>query len=365
MPRLADTVAERLFKFHLWPGVRRNSLCKLNIHEYNDLDWIMRIFIYCPAGYVSGGPEALHQLAHKAGEMGLDASIVYYPEGQAHPIPEPYVTYNVKVASRAIDAVDTVVVVPEVATGMLWRFRKASRVIWWLSIDNYYNRRKKRGLKKRLMDRLKGVWDFDFRRYPRLYHAAQSVYAQEFLQRKGVSDVFMLTDYLRKEYIDHALHALGNHRSNVIAYNPLKGFEFTRRLIETATCDARWTPIKGMTPSEVRELLSGARAYIDFGTHPGRDRLPREAAISGCCVVTGRQGSAGNPMDVPVPEKYKFDEKDASVFSKVDDMLADILDNYQDHVGEFEGYRKQIVDQEKVFEDEISAIFPGVKDDGQ
>jgi len=120
-------------------------------------------------------------------------------------------------------------------------------------------------------------------------------------------------------------------------------------------------PIRNMTPAEVRELLSGARVYIDFGTHPGSDRLPREAAISGCCVVTGRQGSAGNPLDVPVPDKYKFDEKDESVFSKVDSVLADILSNYQDRVADFEEYRRQIVMQEKSFEDEISTIFSGLR----
>ncbi len=317
----------------------------------------MRIFIYCPAGYTSGGPEALHQLAHKARQKGFEASIVYYPENQPHTVPEPYVSYNVKVAPRAVDDTDSVVVVPEVATGMLWKFKKASRIVWWLSIDNYFNRRVKRGWRKRLKDHFRGSRDFDFRSYPRLYHAAQSVYAREFLENRGIRDVFMLTDYLRKEYVDHALHALGNERSNVVAYNPLKGFEFTERLIQTATCDARWTPIRNMTPAEVRELLSRAKAYIDFGTHPGRDRLPREAAVSGCCVVTGLQGSAGNPLDVPVPDKYKFNENDESVFSKVDSVLADILSNYQDRVADFEEYRRQIVMQEKSFEDEVSTIF--------
>ena len=38
------------------------------------------------------------------------------------------------------------------------------------------------------------------------------------------------------------------------------------------------------------------QVYIDFGHHPGQDRLPREAVQCGCVVITGTRGS-GNQIN--------------------------------------------------------------------
>jgi len=46
--------------------------------------------------------------------------------------------------------------------------------------------------------------------------------------------------------------------------------------------------------------------YIDFGTHPGKDRIPREAALRNCIVLTNRNGAADNNVDVPIPNEYKI-----------------------------------------------------------
>ena len=61
-----------------------------------------------------------------------------------------------------------------------------------------------------------------------------------------------------------------------------------------------------MTEREVEDCLSQAKVYIDFGGHPGKDRIPREAALCGCCVVTGRRGAAGNDVEVPINQSYKL-----------------------------------------------------------
>jgi hypothetical protein len=36
------------------------------------------------------------------------------------------------------------------------------------------------------------------------------------------------------------------------------------------------------------------------------DRLPREAALAGCVVITNREGAAANDEDVPLPTRFKF-----------------------------------------------------------
>jgi len=323
----------------------------------------MRVFVFSSAGAVTGGPEALHQMANKAAQMGFDVSVVYFPEGRSHAVPETYIPYDVKVADKAIDAADSIVVFPEVLTHLVARFRKATRVIWWLSVDNYFNAMNKRlkgknrkGLTKKISYYLSGCREYVFQTKERIYHAAQSEYARQFLISKGIEEVFMLTDYLRRDFLESA--ALdARERENRIVYNPLKGIEFTKRLMDCCEFEANWTPIQNMTPYQVQELLSRSKAYIDFGAHPGRDRIPREAAICGCCIVTGMKGSAANPVDVPVPEKYKFDEKVHDVLPKVAAMLMEILQDYDSHARDLDAYRKVIVDQEQCFEREVSTIF--------
>lgn len=323
----------------------------------------MRIFIYSSAGAVTGGPEALHQMACKAGQMGFDVSVVYFPEARSHAVPEPYLSYNVKVAARAVDAADSIVVFPEVLTHLAARFRKATRVIWWLSVDNYFNAMNKRleskrrkGWKKKIAHYLRGYREYMFQPEERLYHAAQSEYARRFLLSKGIGEVFMLTDYLRRDFLERATLDIHKREDNIV-YNPLKGIDFTRRLMEYCDFEANWIPIQGMTSLQVQELLSRSKVYIDFGTHPGRDRIPREAAICGSCVVTGIQGSAVNTVDVPVPGKYKFDEKASDVLSRVAAMLVEILGDYDLLARDLDTYRETIVCQEQCFEREVSTLF--------
>ena len=77
--------------------------------------------------------------------------------------------------------------------------------------------------------------------------------------------------------------------------------EFTRALMAAAPAHFRWVPIQNMTPVEVASLLGRSKVYIDFGAHPGRDRIPREAALCGCVVITGTQGSVALTVNLPLP----------------------------------------------------------------
>lgn len=68
-----------------------------------------------------------------------------------------------------------------------------------------------------------------------------------------------------------------------------KGIKFTKKLIDKSI-GIKWIPIENMTTQQVKSLLGNSKVYVDFGNHPGKDRFPREAAIMGCCVITGKRG---------------------------------------------------------------------------
>ena len=108
-----------------------------------------------------------------------------------------------------------------------------------------------------------------------------------------------------------------------------------------------------MTPLLIKKLMLNSKIYIDFGHHPGKDRIPREAALCGCCVITGFKGSAMFFDDVNIFEQYKFEE-DLSNFSS---LIEDIFNNFEIHHNQFSFYRKQIELEEEQFKLEIKKIF--------
>ena len=82
--------------------------------------------------------------------------------------------------------------------------------------------------------------------------------------------------------------------------------------------------------------------------------MPREAVLAGCCIITGRQGSAKNSIDIPIDNKYKFNDC-IWVNNKEFSMLAsDIFANYQHHLKFFHDYRTKILQEKQNFIIEVN-----------
>jgi hypothetical protein len=112
-----------------------------------------------------------------------------------------------------------------------------------------------------------------------------------------------------------------------------------------------------MSSSEVSDLLNKAKIYIDFGNHPGKDRLPREAAISGCCVITNKNGSAKNKFDIPISSIYKLDDTSRSFFKEFESLALEILGDFVFHSSNFDEYRLKIFNEQKVFKNQVINLF--------
>jgi hypothetical protein len=185
-------------------------------------------------------------------------------------------------------------------------------------------------------------------------HLAQSEYARRFLHGHGLHRIGMLTDYLRDDFLEQAAAGgRGRERGRRVAYNPKKGIEVTRALIERAAGRFEFVPIQNMTPRQVVELLCSSAIYIDFGPHPGRDRIPREAAACGCAVLTGRRGAAANDVDLPLPDEFKIDEGRSDFAETALAAMERLLDPPAEVVRAFDAYRAVILDQKRLFRDEV------------
>ncbi|HPP30074.1 MAG TPA: hypothetical protein PLE69_04005, partial [bacterium] len=83
---------------------------------------------------------------------------------------------------------------------------------------------------------------------------------------------------------------------------------------------------------------------------------PREAAIMGCCVITGKRGSAAYFEDVPIPEKYKFEDKKENI-PKIIERIRDCLENYNERYKDFDNYREIIRKEPEKFVEDMKKIF--------
>ena len=91
-----------------------------------------------------------------------------------------------------------------------------------------------------------------------------------------------------------------------------------------------------------------AKLYVDFGPFPGAERIPKEAALFGCCIITGRNGASNYYGDVPIPDEYKF----ADYMSQTDviiEKIRDVLKYYDVCKSNFENYRKMVLALEENF----------------
>ena len=313
---------------------------------------VKQVYVACPGNLVTGGAELLHQLVDALRKNGVEAFIIYAPTNLEFRKPLAYSIYDAPLATGVnLDTTDSAIVIPETMTALAHTIKKAQICIWWLSVDNYFYTEQKQPLLKyaqhyrQIFNKSKAGFGL-MRTYQ---HYVQSEYARLFLVRKRIPSA-MLSDYLNIEHLQPVTE--NSLRSNTIAYNPLKGVELTDHLINHHT-ELKFIPIEKLDSQGVRTLLEQTKIYIDFGEHPGKDRFPREAAMAGCCIITGQHGSAKNDMDIPIPQHYKLSDaqaKDGLTFKR---LVGSILADFPAHSKSFEFYKAQIRNEKIIFNQQV------------
>lgn len=320
-----------------------------------------KIYVACPANVATGGPELLHQLVYKLNKFGINAYMYYYNRKKGvDPVHQEYKVYNNKYVDHIDDNSNNIIVVPEVKTELINKYKNIQKVIWWLSVDNYVKSITPENIKSKIKYLIKSVL-FNIKPYKfddnNIYHLVQSEYARQFLLSNGVEEnrIDYLSDYINPQFIQIAQNSQ-IPKEDIVAYNPKKGYEYTKKIIENNKYSFKFVPIVNMTRQQVAELLLRSKVYIDFGNHPGKDRIPREAAICNCCVIVGKRGSAKYHEDVPISEEFKFDFDERNI-NNILDKINDCIVNYDDNIKKFEEYRKFILSEESRFEQDIRKIF--------
>jgi hypothetical protein len=314
----------------------------------------VKVFVVAPAGHATGGVEALHQLVDALLRLGADAYISYWPPRIQSAVTPQYQNYGIR-TGPAEDVESSVVIIPEVMLVVRRNFRRARIAIWWLSIDFYFGRAHRSVFEDsaRLLWRVINRRVVSFGSIRGLLHFAQSCYARDYLARYGLR-ALMLTDYLNASLTEGGFG--DGLRSPVVLYNPAKGLGRTKMIIE-ASPSVRFVPIQGYSRLKVLELFRSSAVYIDFGHHPGKDRMPREAAINGCVVVTNRRGSAGNEFDVRLPDELKVDDDSPEFAEHASRLLMKIMMGRERYVALMNEYVESIRAERMTFDSEVGSVL--------
>lgn len=296
-----------------------------------------KVYVACPPYAHTGGPEALHTLAFELRNLGIDAYIYYAGVPLSSNLTAPaYRKYSLPYVCDIEEKCENVIIVPEIWGHLLRQYTNIQRVFYWLSVDNYMGRT-----------------PVDFTDNT-ITHLVQSHYAESFVKRRNAENVSYLSDYLNEYYLEDAIENY-NGRKNIILYNPSKGMEFTSRIIAQAP-QLEFVAISNMGQEQIKALCKTSKIYIDFGNHPGKDRLPRETAVLGNIILTNKKGAAAFYDDIPIKDKYKIDDSIGNI-PEIIIMLEYLLENYTTCINDFAEYRDKIRNEKQQFIEDIKRTF--------
>lgn len=335
-----------------------------------------KVYIAAHANFATGGLEALHQLGSNIiNEFGIQAFMYYLPLNHPDPVHKEYKSYNVPIASEIEDSEKNILIVPEVTFGInaLKNYKNIKKAVWWLSVDNFYASQMELAkdfaiLTDRIVKNsptlLSGLSHIAMNQFDNSsnllqiftggassfltdaingvgVHLTQSRYAFQHLKDRGINNLEYLTDYLNEEFLK--IETELTEKEDIVAYNP-NGSDFTKKIIEYDK-DIKFVPIVNMSRQEVIKTFQRAKVHINFRNFSAKDRITREAAFLGCCIITCRKGGAKYYEDIPIPDEYKFDDIEGNI-PAIAGKIKECFENFDEEYKKFEIYRN-IVKNEK------------------
>ena len=342
----------------------------------------MKAYIVCPYNK-SGGPRSLHQLGNKLVEKGIDVYMYYGYRGKNYITDVPlYSDSKAKVAKKIEDKKENILIVPESDTQWLNEYHSIKKVIWWLSLY-FYLENNIWWLSKFRTTFLNQPYFFSYLRYIhiKLKELHTSYISPENL--KNIDYHLYNCEYVHKYLLDHDIQMsnmsylcgpidierdnkekLFSDKKNLILYNPAKASPyFLKKILKYMNKyypSYKFKALKGMSHESVLRYLRKAKVYLDLGYFPGPERMPREASMNYCNIITSTVGAAANDEDIPIPKSFKFNlEKDN--IPKICELIVDMCDNYRQYVHFYDKYRKKTISQINNFDSDINNFIKSIK----
>lgn len=345
-----------------------------------------KIYIMAPANSFTGGPELLHQIAVSIKKIFKVNPIMFYlPQNDKNPVHEQFKKYKLNYSYSIDDQSKNLLIIPEHFMFLKYsqKFKNIRKVLWWLSLDNYFGYKFKYDYNKFFRSIIKIPFNicnffnkitkyrfgiFTIHDYLKLFykkskinnfvefqqinlHLSQSHYAYDFL-KKYFKNLKYLSDFQRPIIIKN-YKKKNKLKKNIICYSS-KSNDFFDYLKNNS--NFKMIKLAGYNNKQLINIFRKTKIYMDFGYHPGKDRMPREAALFGNCIITNQKGSANNNVDIPIKSKYKFSEVKSNI-PKINRLIEKIFNDYKKEIKNFKFYQNIVLKEKFKFESDLRNIF--------
>jgi len=345
-----------------------------------------KIYIMAPTNTFTGGPELLHQLAlNLKKNFNANVKMIYLPNTTKDPVHKNFKKYKLNHTNFIEDDSRNVLIIPEHYMFLqdVLKYKNIKKVLWWLSLDNFFGFKFRYDFNKYLRSVIKVPLNLInvFNKITNYYfgmttyhdylkiiyklinisklkelmqidlHISQSFYASEFL-KKHFNNLKYLSDFQREEIKKNKGSNL-KYKKNLICYSN-KSNEFIKKIIKTT--NLKMIKLIGFNDKQIINIFKKTKIYLDFGYHPGKDRMPREAVLFNNCIITNKRGSAKNKYDIPINNKYKYNENYNNL-EKIKNHIFKIFDNYKNELKNFKDYKKVILNEKTTFNKDLKKIF--------
>jgi len=342
------------------------------------------IYLVIP-NVVTGGPESLHQLALEL-KKKFTVRIYYWPSFNNNSL---YKKYKIKFTDNIKDKSNNIIICAEIFSQLdfVSKFKKINKICWWLSVDNFL---KSYILQRQILfirfliktplyflkllnsitlgilgnptleEYLLFLTSFTKLKNSKYiaqfkFHLTQSQYSLIFLKKNKIFNSIPISDYINDDYF---VKINNNKKENIICYNPSKRRDYTNKIIKICK-DFKFVPLVNFSKNQLIQILKTSKVYIDFGNHPGKDRIPREAAILNNCILTNKKGSAKYTEDLAIPSEFKFRENLLNLFI-IKKKIKEIFLNFDKEIPKFNEYKKKIRKEKIIFQNETKDLLKKV-----
>jgi len=313
----------------------------------------------------TGGPLAIHQAAAKIKAHGGDVGIMYLKNRkrqQAFEANGNQITSTISFLNRLkindqlktfgfptreTFSINDHFIVPETMPAIAYQLLRVgckNVSIWWLSVDNFP---------------LGELHTLQTQRLLRdCTHFCQSEYAANFVRRHGASAVLMLSDEIDLS-INKRLPST-QERANDLCFLPNKATG-ADQLLECLSEKFSLIRLENMSRRQITETLLNTKIFLDLGHHPGKDRVPREAALCGAIPVIRAEGAACFEQDVPLPTALLVETEAYFNGPKFVSRLQEILNKADEYNDILAAYRIKIKQEKEIFTSEIQTLIQADK----
>jgi hypothetical protein len=303
----------------------------------------VRVFVLCPPNCGGVDREALEQLVLCGLGLGFDVTLTRVWESPADD--------GVEALHAPVDAPDSIIVVSELELARLLEFRLARRVIWWCNVERFAGTNE--GL-RRALGRARGPLDFAFDEQFPCVHWARSVHAQRFLKLRGTA-ASLLGGYIEPETLAQAAQLRSHPRTQLVLYDDQSAPELVQQIMLRVPSEVRWVGSSQVAQAEMPALLAQAKVYLDLSAHSDFGPLLCTAVAAGAVPIVGTQGCAGNDIDLPIPETYKFDERGNWAADAIAGQLCRVLSDHAKHSADFTPFRAWLDAGQAAFTEQVFA----------